>query len=454
MMKISTQLRKYFLWISLLSVLFITIIANISINLFFSDYLKETRSREDLKVIQYMEQAYFEYEGFSHQFIMSIIHYTMSQGVMIRISDINNQIIWDSEAIDFMHGMMHNGQETYNNNDLMYHQYPLTNNGTKVGLIDIGRPKGIVNSLEDRQFLYTINGVFALAFLFSIIIAVVLSAQISRKFLTPIYKIKENAKRIEWGKYRALEQVKTSTYELHDLSKSIDELAGRLDYQESLRKRMTNDIAHELRTPLSVVQSHIEAFMDGVWRPDMNTLSIIHGEIIRLTKLINELSDLSIVENDEIKINKSNINLSLLVNRVLENFQPMFIEKNIDLYKKIQVNINIMGDGGILNRVLVNILSNAQKYSNNGGEVYVILEQLGDEVQLIIEDTGIGIPEKDLKYIFERFYRSDYSRSRVTGGTGIGLTITKALVEAHGATIGIDSQVGKGTKVTIKFIMK
>jgi len=113
-----------------------------------------------------------------------------------------------------------------------------------------------------------------------------------------------------------------------------------------------------------------------------------------------------------------------------------------------------MGDGGILNRVLVNILSNAQKYSNNCGEVYVILEQLGDEVQLIIEDTGIGIPEKDLKYIFERFYRSDYSRSRVTGGTGIGLTITKALVEAHGATIGIDSQVGKGTKVTIKFIMK
>jgi len=209
----------------------------------------------------------------------------------------------------------------------MYHQYPLTNNGTKVGLIDIGRPKGIVNSLEDRQFLYTINGVFALAFLFSIIIAVVLSAQISRKFLTPIYKIKENAKRIEWGKYRALEQVKTSTYELHDLSKSIDELAGRLDYQESLRKRMTNDIAHELRTPLSVVQSHIEAFMDGVWRPDMNTLSIIHGEIIRLTKLINELSDLSIVENDEIKINKSNINLSLLVNRVLENFQPMFIPR-------------------------------------------------------------------------------------------------------------------------------
>lgn len=130
------------------------------------------------------------------------------------------------------------------------------------------------------------------------------------------------------------------------------------------------------------------------------------------------------------------------------------MEKNIIMHKKIQGNIEIMGDSNLLNRILINILSNAQKYTNNEGEIYVVLEQLRDKVQLIIKDTGIGIPEKDLKYIFERFYRSDYSRSRGTGGTGIGLTLTKALVEAHGGTIDIESEGGKGTKVAIQFLME
>jgi signal transduction histidine kinase len=223
-----------------------------------------------------------------------------------------------------------------------------------------------------------------------------------------------------------------------------------LNYQEALKRRMTTDIAHELRTPLAAIQSHIEAFMDGVWEPNDERLAVIHGEILRLTHLIKELSDLSIVEDDEIKLDADIVDLSVTLNDITDSYEPMFIEKNIKLNKNIQDNIVIVGDIDYLKRIFANILSNAFKYTNENGTVNVSLSQINDKIKISVSDTGIGIPKEDLKHIFERFYRSDLSRARETGGTGIGLTITKALVEAHGGTIKIDSEVGKGTDVIIE----
>lgn len=243
----------------------------------------------------------------------------------------------------------------------------------------------------------------------------------------------------------------TNTFELHDLSLSVKELAERLEYQEALRRRMTSDIAHELRTPLATIQSHVEAFMDEVWKPDIEKLSIVHDEITRLTKLIKELSELSTIESDEIKLNKKKINLSALLKSIVESFEPLFISKNIHIQKEIQRDIEILGDEDKLNRIFINVLSNAHKYTNESGKVRVCLVQLKDVIRVTVEDTGIGIPKEDIRHVFERFYRSDLSRNRGTGGTGIGLTITKALVETHNGKIGIESEVGKGTKVTIEF---
>jgi signal transduction histidine kinase len=130
----------------------------------------------------------------------------------------------------------------------------------------------------------------------------------------------------------------------------------------------------------------------------------------------------------------------------------MFSDKNISVNKNIQNDVNMMGDIDYLKRIFINILSNAFKYTNENGTVSVSLEQIKNQIRITVKDTGIGIPKEDLKHIFERFYRSDLSRNRQTGGTGIGLTITKALVEAHGGTIKIDSEVGKGTNVIVEFV--
>lgn len=445
---ISRQLGKYFIFVAILSIGFITLISNISINLFFSDYIKETRSRDDLKVVQYVEQLYGDSNGLNPQSLMSIMHYAYSEAMTVRLRDMQNNIIWSSGTPETMHDML---GENKDDNGLAFRSYSLNYKGSKIGTIDVGRPRSIISSLEDKQFLRTINSVFAAAFLFSLIIAVLYSSRISKKFLKPIYLIKENAKLIEDGKYKKLNDVRTNTYELYDLSISVKELAERLDYQDALRKRMTSDIAHELRTPLATIQSHIEAFMDGVWEPDIGKLSIVHNEITRLTKLIKELSDLSNIESDEIKLNKSEINLSELLNNIIESFEPLFISKNIRIHKEIQNDIQFLGDEDRLKRVFINILSNAYKYTNEDGDVRITLEQLKDVIRVTVEDTGIGIPKEDIKHVFERFYRSDLSRNRGTGGTGIGLTITRALVEAHGGRVNIESGEGKGTKVIIEF---
>ncbi|MDF2949614.1 MAG: hypothetical protein K0R07_1651 [Sedimentibacter sp.] len=449
MIKINEQLRKYFVTISILSIAFITITSNISINYFFSGYIRDSRKRDDLKVVEYVESVYSDYEELNFQSLMNIMHYAFSEDVIIQIRDKNNNISWNSSKFGIMYGLI----DEYSNDEenFLFRSYPFRYNESQVGTIDVGRPRSIISNIEDEKFIIIINSIFVAASILTLIIAIRSSTQISKKFLNPIFKIKENAKLIEQGKYKILNDVHTNTFELHELSVSVQELAERLNYQESLRKRMTTDIAHELRTPLAAIQSHIEAFIDGVWEPNDERLSVIHGEIIRLTKLINELSELSIVEENEINLKLSKVDISATLNDIMDSYEPMFLDKNISLNKNIQNDINMMGDIDYLKRIFVNILSNSIKYTNENGSVSVSLEQINDKIRIIVKDTGIGIPKEDLKFIFERFYRSDISRNRHTGGTGIGLTITKALVEAHEGTIKIDSEVGKGSRVIIEF---
>lgn len=448
MTRINRQLGKYFILITMLSIAFVTIVANVGINIFFSDYIKVNRDKDDLRFVNYIEQGYIDYNELNSQFMMSLAHYAASEAVTVRLRDMNNNIVWNSVTFDEMRGIM---GKIDNDNNITFRNYPFYNNGKQIGTVDVGRPKSIFSTLEDKQFLSTINFVFAIAFIFSIIIAILSSSHLSKKFLKPIYQLKENAKLIEVGKYKKLKEVDTNTSELHDLSLSVKNLAEKLDYQEGLRKRMTSDIAHELRTPLATIQSHIEAFMDGIWKPDNEKLSVIHDEITRLAKLIKNLSDLAVVENDDIKLNRERLNLSKLLINITENFEPLFNTKNIRLQKDIQEDIEFNGDTDKLNQVVINILSNAYKYTNENGLVNLNLTKLKDKIQITVEDSGIGIPKEDIKNVFERFYRSDISRSRGTGGTGIGLTISKAIVEAHDGRIWIESEVEKGTKVIIEF---
>ncbi|NLJ41078.1 MAG: hypothetical protein GX352_05640 [Clostridiales bacterium] len=450
MIDITRQLRRYFIVIAVLSIALITLIANISIHFFFSDYLKESREREDLKAVQYVEQLYSEDREPGARRGMAIMHYAHSEGITIRLKDESDNIIFESSMAGGMHGMMKGKNRRNDSLSLAFVAYPLTYKGEQIGIIEIGRPKNLLSALEDKRFLRPVNGVFAIAFIFSVIIAVMLGTNLSKKFLRPIHQIKGNTDRIEKGEYGKLEDIGTNTLELRELSESVKGLAQRLEYHDMLRKRLTSDVAHELRTPLAAIQSHVEAFLDGVWEPSAEKLSIIHEEITRLTKLIEALSELSLVEGEEIRLHREGLDLSSLLSSVIESFEPMFMGKNINVSKEIQEDIYFTGDRDRLNQIFTNVLSNSYKYTEQGGRVTVRLGQRQGGIIISIEDTGIGIPQSDIQHIFERFYRADLSRHRGTGGVGIGLTITKALVDAHGGKIAIESEGEKGTKITVE----
>lgn len=426
------ELRNNFILIAVLSIVIVAVISNLSINIFFSKYLREARERDDEKVLGYVQKVYGDYEGLTPDAIMSMVHYAFSESVTIVLKDEAGGVVWSSNSGDMMHCL---DGTVVEESTLKFRSYPVDFMGSDIASVEVGRIKSIVGSVEDKRFIGAINLAFGLAVILSVLIALVTSSRVAGRFLKPIYSIRENIGLIDKGKYKALVPVDTNTHELYEMSKSIEELSLRLYQQEALRKRMTTDMAHELRTPLATLQSHIEAFMDGVWKTDMEKLSIVHGEVLHLTKLIKALSDLAIIENDEIG----------------ERFEPLAAGKNIAIKYEIEDGIIMEGDMDHLERIFINVLSNSYKYTNEEGEIFLGLKKEGQRAKAVIKDNGIGIPEGDLKLVFERFYRSDISRSRGTGGTGIGLTITKTLVEANGGNITIESQVGQGTSVICEF---
>jgi two-component system, OmpR family, sensor histidine kinase BaeS len=247
------------------------------------------------------------------------------------------------------------------------------------------------------------------------------------------------------GNLGARAEFKTVTREIDNLSRSINYLAETLLQQEMLRKRLTSDMAHEIRTPLTTLKTHIEAIMDGIWEPTKDRLESCHEEIERITKLAEGLQNLAKIEQATLVVYKTKFDVSNELMKIVNSFEAMYRNKNLKTNTVIAYGIIANLDKDKFKQIMYNLLSNAYKYSRDAGYVSIRLEKENNFIKIEVEDNGIGIPDKDLPYIFERFYRGDVSRSRETGGAGIGLTITKTLVEAHGGRIDVESVEGKGS---------
>ena len=261
------------------------------------------------------------------------------------------------------------------------------------------------------------------------------------KFYGPILYISK-------GEYDKKIEINTDILEINDLINSINNLSQSIKEQENIRKRLTGDISHELKTPLTNIQSHLEAMIDGIWEPTEERLLSVKEEAERLSSLVSDMQKLNKYDESSIKLKKDNVNISDIICFVIFQFSNLAKSKNIKIeYEK--KNINLYCDKDKITQALVNILSNAIRYSNEGSTIFIEEKLKDNKVIISIEDQGIGISEEDLKYVFERFYRADKSRTRATGGTGIGLTIVKSIVSSHGGEVKLESKLGDGSKFTI-----
>ncbi|MDN5331403.1 MAG: two-component system, OmpR family, sensor histidine kinase VicK [Tepidanaerobacteraceae bacterium] len=222
---------------------------------------------------------------------------------------------------------------------------------------------------------------------------------------------------------------------------------------EEMRKEFVANVSHELRTPLTTIKSYAETLLDGAMDDSSvarQFLSVINDEADRMTRLVNDLLELSRLDNKETKWNKMALRIDVLLNEVISKMMVSARKKQLLVECDIKESLEVFADRDKLEQVFQNVLSNAIKYTPQGGRIFVKAENRGNQVHISIKDTGIGIPKEDLPRIFERFYRVDKTRSRELGGTGLGLSIAREIVLAHDGEIDIQSEQGKGTEVVIK----
>ena len=293
--------------------------------------------------------------------------------------------------------------------------------------------------------------------LLMIIVVISISIFISQKISKPIIVVSKMTDSLKRGGYDQTLEYESSIVEIDNLVNSINDLSKELYNMEKLRKRLTSDISHELRTPLTSIQTHLEAMIDGIWEPTEERLISVNEEVIRISHLVDELKNLAKYDSDKNKLNISEVDLEQLIKNIIYNNESFALEKNIKIeynLEKIKAHI----DKEKISQVIVNLISNAIRYTNCNcerlGKIIIRLYKEENLIKISVKDNGIGIPKKSLDYIFERFYRVDKSRCRNTGGTGVGLTICKSIIDLHNGNIEVKSEVNKGSEFIVSIPYK
>jgi len=427
----------------------------------FQSYVIKNIEQQNKEIVAGLTGQYQANLGWQPLLIEDLGVRAIGDGLMIRLEDSEGNTIWS--ALEHNHGLCQTMlQEITRNMNSRYPSikgnyvevpYSIISNNIEVGKVYIGYYGPFYLNDNDLHFINTLNQLLISAGVFSMALALIIGTIMAKRLTKPIAKIIKATEMISKGYYHDLIKESSNTIEIEQLTNSVNQLALNLDQQEILRKRLTADVAHELRTPIATLQSHMEAMIDGVWEPNTNRLESCHEEIVRIGRLVGDLEKLAKYESENLKLNIEQFDLSAVITSILNNFQNDFLSKSIHVtFTSHQIMIE--ADQDKIRQVIVNLLSNAIKYTQDSGEVEITLKEDKDELTLIVKDNGIGIPKKDIPVIFERFYRTDQSRNRLTGGSGIGLAIVKAIVDAHKGNIIVDSELNIGTTVEIRIPKK
>ena len=293
-----------------------------------------------------------------------------------------------------------------------------------------------------------LNVLLVLSGLLAVAVALVLTFFLSRRVVAPVESLAKAAHLVAQRDFSARAEV-GSRDEVGELALRFNSMVGELERTEELRRHMVADLAHELRTPLTNIRGYIEGISDGIIMPNPETLESMQGEVVLLTRLIEDLQDLALAESGRLQLQVKECDLGQTVRNAVAAFQQQAQVKAITLQVDAPDQVVFQGDEGRISQIIRNLVSNAIAYTPSNGQVAIKSRIEGDEVVLVVKDDGPGIPPEDLPYVFERFYRVDKSRSRYTGGIGLGLTIARRLAEAHGGGISVTSQEGIGSEFRV-----
>ncbi|HHW01066.1 MAG TPA: HAMP domain-containing protein [Clostridiaceae bacterium] len=451
-----TKLSLSYISVALISVFLISVFTNLLLDKHFKEYIIQNQERKSKEIVSLVRQQFNTDKKWNMETIKNICISALEQGMIIRIVDSSEKVVWDARLHDnelceqMLHHIEQNMSSRYPNwkGNYVEDVYPITYQLDKVGEIIIGYYGPYYFNDSELEFINTINRLLMGVGVFLLFLSLFFSSIMSKRLSTPISRVITTAQMIAKGYFDDRITEQSTTKEIAQLTETINNLAETLENQEILRKRLTADVAHELRTPLATLQSHMEAMIDGIWKPDTERLKSCHEEIIRINRMVGDLEKLARYESENLILTKTNFDISELIRHIIKNFENDFLNKGIDI-EFIGDEEKVTADKDKISQVIINLISNAIKYTPQGGKVEIRVKGLPDVTEISVKDTGKGILPEDLPHIFERFYRADKSRNRMTGGAGIGLTITKAIVEAHKGKIRVSSKVDGGTEFIV-----
>ncbi|QIB69672.1 HAMP domain-containing histidine kinase [Aminipila butyrica] len=454
--RLKTQLALSILLILLMTIALIGLSSNWFISHEFVKYIQE---QEHIRSENISVDLGRQYDPLKKSWNLDYVHiigmYSLYDGYILKVSDEEGTVIWDAENHDMsLCGKVMDEVSTRMENrgeqgSFITHTYAIFQEEQKVGNVSVTYYGPYFLSEHDFSFLKTMNTVLVVASVLAGVASVFVGFLLARRIARPVTRTAYIAKQIAEGNYEIRFEQATKTQELNELVTAINHMAEALSKQENLRKRLTTDMAHELRTPLTAVGSHLEAMIEGLWEATPERLKSCHDEVKRLGTLVADLERLAKIEDENLLLDKTKMDLLEVVGIVMENMKAEAEKKKLSLRVSGVVSV-VYADKARMHQVVTNLLSNAIKYTPEGGSVTVEVLDQSDCGVVKVTDTGIGIPEQELPLVFERFYRTDKSRNRKLGGAGIGLTIVKSIIAAHAGTVSAESDASGGSSFTIR----
>ena len=368
---------------------------------------------------------------------------SLYDSVYLQVRTIDGTIVYDDRANDVL------GSVDVKEDGSNVASAPIMVDGEKVGTVLVRVPGSeTLLTKFDEDFRDKSYNAMIFAAVIALIIAMVMGAIFARTIAAPVKKITNAAKALKEGDYSARTGM-TGSDEIARLGNMFDLMADSVESNRKLERRLVTDVAHELRTPLMAIQSTVEAMIDGVFKPDAERLETLNSEVQRLSRLVDALLKLSRLESRTKPIEQKKVDLTEMLSSVAQTHQAYIHDAGLNLEFEYDPHVYVFGDADLLRQATANLISNAVRYTPEGGTI-TIMARKGDLMgQIVVKDTGIGLTPEEAKLVFQRFWRADSGRARATGGLGIGLSVVKEIVEQHNGWVRVEGRPNEGACFTI-----
>ena len=449
----TTRMAAFFALTAVMTVLVLISVLGIVWENRFTTYTRENLQNTVDTTALNMSQAYARAEGWNAD-VLSIARQASATNsdIGIQVLDVSGVVLYDDSAPNARRPGGDSALSGPQTGDAVVYAVVQNLQGEPVGSIRIWT-FGSEPFLTQRDIAFR-NGSYqaiSLAAGIAISLSGLIGILASRSLTKPVRRITETAVQIRSGNLAARSGIRGEN-ELGRLGETFDDMASSLERDIKLERRLTSDVAHELRTPLMAIMATVEAIQDGILPADEERLENIVSESRRLSRLVDAMLHLSRLENGKTKFNPESVNVVAMVASIVAVQETLFKENNRTLTfvdKTPEGNCFVDIDSDMIREALTNLLSNAIRYTDDGGHVTITVSIDDTDAVISVTDDGMGIAPEDIPQTFSRFWRAEESRERASGGLGVGLAITKEIMDRHNGTISVESELGKGTTFSL-----